>query len=520
MKIKFRRFPATGILILLLLITFRSIAQKSPGLRKTTTDQYNKTTGKTFVSNTSTQNNPGPTAAVMDTSKVFALEDLQLLVFRYHPVVKQAALLSESARANVLQSLGYFDPALKAGFGRKLFGHTEYYNHWNSELKIPLWLAGADLKVGYDRNVGTYNNPETRTPHSGLSAVGLSIPLGQGLIIDSRRNTLRQSKIMVQYAEAEQLKQINSTWYAVVKDYWGWYYAYRQYSLVTEGVELAERRFRALSRQTTIGDKPVIDSVEAYITVQERIIQKEKAKIELQNARLVLSNHLWSAEGNPLELPADAAPQEIAENISKPQQTVLDTLIGQASGQHPELLKLRSKGAQLAVERSYRQEMLKPKLNVSGSLISGRTNFGAYSPDYYDFNWSNYKVGVEFAFPLFLRAERGKLKEVKIKQRELDYDLQQTGREIRNNILASYNDLSAYSAQLDVQLKSISNQQILLKGETQKFDLGESTLFLINSRESKLIDMKIKRESMISGYQKTLAELYYKAGTRQDATLY
>jgi outer membrane protein TolC len=482
MKRYFRRFPATAILLLLILITTNGIAQTTP---------------------------------VNDTAKVFALEDLQLLVFRYHPIVKQAALLSETARANVLQSLGYFDPALKAGFARKLFGNTEYYNNWNSELKIPLWLAGADLKVGYDRSVGEYTNPQTRTPPEGLSGVGLSIPLGQGLIIDARRSTLRQSKIMVQYAEAEQLKQINTAWYAVVKDYWNWYYTFREYALLTEGVELAERRFRALSRQTAIGDKPVIDSVEAYITVQERIIQKEKTRIELQNARLILSNHLWSEQGQPLELPADATPQGIDENITRPQQSVLDTLIGQAATAHPELVKLRTKGGQLAIERSYRQEMLKPKLNVSGTLISNRTSFRGNVPDYYDFNWSNYKLGVEFAFPLFLRAERGKLREVKIKQRELDYDLQQTGREIKNNILAAYNDLTAYSSQLEVQVQSIRNQQTLLRGETQKFDLGESTLFLINSRETKLIDMKIKRESMISGYQKSLAELYYKAGTRQ-----
>lgn len=485
MKKYFRRFPATVICIVLLLTATQNHAQTKP---------------------------------VNDTARVFALEDLQLLVFRYHPIVKQAALLSESARANVLQSLGYFDPALKAGFSRKLFGDTEYYNNWNSELKIPLWLAGADLKVGYDRSVGTYTNPETRTSPEGLSGVGLSIPLGQGLIIDARRNTLRQSKIMVQYAAAEQLKQINGTWYAVVKDYWNWYYAYKQHELLTEGVELAERRFKALSRQTAIGDKPAIDSVEAYITVQERIIQKEKTKIELQNARLVLSNHLWSEQGNPLELPLDAAPQELDENITRPGQSVLDTLIGQAAGAHPELLKLRSKGGQLAIERSYRQELLKPKLNVSGTLISNRTSFRGNVPDYYDFNWSNYKLGVEFSFPLFLRAERGKLREVKIKQRELDYDLQQTGRTITNNILASYNDLSAYSSQLEVQVQSINNQQTLLKGESQKFDLGESTLFLINSRESKLIDMKIKRESMLSGYQKSLAELYYQAGTRQLMT--
>ncbi|TDO21323.1 TolC family protein [Pedobacter duraquae] len=452
-----------------------------------------------------------------DTAKVFALEDLQLLVFRYHPVIKQAALLSETARANVLQSLGYFDPELKSGFGRKLFGDTEYYNKWSNELKIPLWLAGADLKVGYDRNVGTYVNPESRTNGQGLSAVGLSIPLGQGLIIDARRNTLRQSRIMVQYAEAEQLKQINSVWYDIVKDYWNWYYAYKQFELVNEGVLLAQRRFEALSRQTIIGDKPAIDSVEAYITVQERIIQKEKTAIELQNARLVLSNHLWNEVGNPLELPADALPELVRQTFSKPNKFLLDTLLGQASDQHPELVKLRTKGAQLAIERSYRQEMMKPKLNVTGNLISSRTDFGSSIPANYDFNWSNYKFGVELAFPLFLRSERGKLREVKIKQQELNYDLQQFGREIKNNITASYNDLSAYSAQLNVQIKSIENQQLLVNGENQKFSLGESTLFLINSRESKLIDMKIKQESMIAGYQKTLAELYYKAGTRQFA---
>lgn len=451
----------------------------------------------------------------IDSARIFALEDLQIMVFRFHPVIRQAFLLSESARANVLESLGYFDPALKAGFSRKLFGNTEYYNKWNSELKIPLWLAGADLKIGYDRNVGTYVNPETRTNSQGLSAIGLSIPLGQGLIIDARRNTLRQSRIMVNYAEAEQIKQINAVWYGVVKDYWNWYYAHKQLELVNEGLELAQRRFRALSTQTLMGDKPGIDSVEAYITVQERVIQKEKTGIELQNARLILSNHLWSAEGKPLELPADAFPQFVSRQNLRPDAQLLDTLLDRASGQHPELLKLLSKGEQLGIERSYRAEMLKPKLNLIGNLITNRRGLNSDIPEYYDLNWSNYKVGIEFSFPLFLRSERGKLKQVKIKQLELDYDLKQFGREIRNQIIASYNDLYAYSAQLSVQQKSIENQRILVNGENQKFALGESTLFLINSRETKLIDMRIKQEGMLAGYQKALAELYYKSGTRK-----
>lgn len=450
-----------------------------------------------------------------DTGKVFSLEDLQVMAFRYHPIIKQASLLTDAAKANVLQSLGYFDPALKANFNRKVFGNTDYYNYWTSELKVPLWLAGADLKVGYDRNAGTYTNPETRTSLSGLSGVGLSIPLGAGLIIDARRNTLRQSKIMVQYAEAERVKQINTTWYDIAKDYWAWYYAYRQFVLTKEGVDLAQTRFKAVSSQTQIGDKAPIDSVEAYVTVQERIIMFEKNKIELANARLILSNHLWNDEGNPMELPESAIPERLNGAIQHVNKLVLDTLVNQAADQHPELVKLRTKGGQLAIERSYRQEMLKPKINISGTLISSRRSWDSYVPDYYDFGWANHKIGLEFAFPLFLRSERGKLREVKIKQQEVAYDLQQSGREIRNNIVASYNNLQAYESQVMVQVQSIQNQNALLKGENSKFELGESTLFLINSRESKLIDMRIKLESMIAGYQKTLAELYYKAGSRQ-----
>jgi outer membrane protein TolC len=335
------------------------------------------------------------------------------------------------------------------------------------------------------------------------------------MLIDARRSTLWQAKAMLNYAEADRVKQINSIWYTAVKDYWNWYYAYREYMLVKEGVDLAVKRFRAVSNQTLLGDKPPIDSIEAGITVQERDIQLAKSVIELQNAMLILSNHLWNEGGTPQELPKNAVPQQVEQNLLLPGRDLLDNLLGQADKQHPELMKLRAKGDQLDIERRYRRELLKPKMNISGALVSTRRDFGSHVPDYYDFNWNNYKVGVDFAFPLFLRSERGKLKEVKLKQQQVNYDLMQSGREINNTITASYNSLTAYQSQLTIQIQSINNQQLLLAGELQKFDLGESTLFLINSRESKLIDMKIKRESMISGYQKKLAELYYKAGTRQ-----
>lgn len=444
----------------------------------------------------------------------FTTDDLEELLMTNHPIVKQINLLTETAQAQVVQAAGKFDPTIYSNFKNKNFGNTSYYNQWNNELKIPLWLAGADLKIAYDRNVGNYTNPQSRTDNNGLAAVGISIPLGQGLIIDSRRNTLLQAKAMLNYAEAEKIKQINTIWYQALSDYWNWYFAYKQYELLLEGVKLADKRFKAISEQTVLGDKPVIDSVEAAVVLQERRIELSKYEVELQNARIILSNHLWNDQQFPVELPAHAVPYKVDSKVILPDSKVITMLLDSAKVAHPELLKLESKSQQLVFEERYRKEMLKPKFTISGTLISSRTGFNDVILPQYDFGWHNYKLGFEFAFPLFVRNERGKLREVRIKQDHLQLERRIEERNIYNDVVQKYNDLSAFSKQIELQLVNVSNQELLLKGELNKFRLGESTLFVVNSRENKLIEMKIKQEKLFSNYRKALAELYYKAGSK------
>ncbi|UOQ51339.1 TolC family protein [Hymenobacter cellulosivorans] len=448
----------------------------------------------------------------VDTARVFSLQDLADLVFANHPMVKQAALLSADAQAQVLAARGGFDPKLGSGFDRKLFGGTDYYNKWANELKVPILPGGIDLKAGYDRMVGTYVNPEYRTPLDGLAGVGLSVPLGAGLLIDARRSTLRQARIMVTAAEADQVKQINEVWLQAVKDYWNWYYATQQANLVREGVALADTRFQATSRRALLGDQAPIDSVEARITVQDRQLQAEQLSVELLNARLLLSNHLWNKDAQPVELPAYAVPQR--PTLVRVDTAQFGQLQSQAAVSHPTLIKLDAKIRQLGVEERYRREMLKPKLSVSGMLLSRGDFYRPEMPAYYDFGRNNYKLGVDFAFPLFLRQERGKLQQTRLKVQDATLEQQQSRRTIVNQVQAVYNTLLAYERQLALQEQTIANQRTLLQAELQKFELGESTIFLINARESKLIELRIKQESLRASYEKTRAELYYYAGTR------
>lgn len=448
-----------------------------------------------------------------DTAKVFSLQDLAELVFANHPIVKQAALLSDEARAQILQARGGFDPKLGSSFDRKQFGGTTYYNDWSTELKVPLWPGGIDLKASYDRYVGPNTNPELRTPTPGLAGVGLSVPLGAGLLIDARRNTLRQAKILQSAAEADRVKQINEVWLQAVKDYWNWYYQFQQAALIREGVALAERRFRATARRAQLGDQAPVDSVEAQITVQDRQVQATQLQVEAQNAGLLLSNHLWNRDGQPVQLPRYAVPQRpaLADSVTRQQYQALAAL---AASQHPTLRKLDAKIQQYGLEERYRREMLKPKVNLSGTLLSQGDFYRAEVPAYYNFGFDNYKVGVDFALPLFLRAERGKLQLARLQLREFGYERQQSQRTIVNQVANIYNVLQSYRQQLALQAQTIASQRLLLQAELQKFELGESTIFLINARESKLIDLRLKQESMRASYEKARAELYYYAGTR------
>jgi outer membrane protein TolC len=459
------------------------------------------------------RNNDAGSGPADTSARVFSLQDLQQTVLRYHPIVKRAMLLSDEARAKVMEALGKFDPLIQAALNRKEYGETRYYNYWDSELKVPLWLAGADLKIGYDRTTGAYINPDKRTLPEGLTAVGISIPIGQGLLIDARRSALRQARLMQGYAEAEQISLINEVWYNAVKDYWNWFSAYSQANLLREGVLLAEARFRAISLQVQVGDRPPIDSVEASITVFDRQLQYEKYKLDLRNTRLILSTYLWNNNVDPLELPERAVPQDGNLLTAGIDESKLDSLMDLAQA-HPDIRKLRNQVDRLAIERQYRLAQLQPRFAISGSLLSNRRDFGGFYDKKYDFNAGNYKVGLDLSLPLFLRAERGRVKQINIQQKQVGYDLQQTGREIQNNVLTAYNDLKTYETQLRIQAQSVLNQRLLLTGETQKFELGESTLFLINTRETKLIEMRVKQVEIITDLQKKLAELYYRSGLR------
>jgi outer membrane protein TolC len=111
-----------------------------------------------------------------------------------------------------------------------------------------------------------------------------------------------------------------------------------------------------------------------------------------------------------------------------------------------------------------------------------------------------------------LSAERGEYKKVKysIQSTTLEQDLKRL--QIENKIKAIYFEIENLRQQLLVQQNILSNYQTLLRGEELRFRTGESSLFLVNARESKVWETAQKFEELKAKYVTAIQKLRWSAG--------
>ncbi|SNC65711.1 Outer membrane efflux protein [Hymenobacter gelipurpurascens] len=454
-------------------------------------------------------------AAAPDSGQVFSLNDLLTYVTLRHPVARQARLQPERALQEVRYARGLFDPTATSKYYGKTFGGKEYFHDWDSQLRIPIWY-GLDVKAGFDRGVGTYVNPENYTSPAGLSYVGLSVPLAQGLLIDERRAAVRQAQALQGLAEAERRGALNKLVLQAAKDYWDWSLNYERLQLLDRNAGLADVRFRAIRQRVRLGDAAAIDSIEALTELQNRQATLSQARVQFRNATLLLSNYLWDEQQQPRDLPATARPQPLPgptdwRTLSPDSVAALAQLAQQI---HPELQKNRAKLSQLGVERRLLSNKLLPKLSVDYNLLQAGQPF---SPEKSaslrgTYLQNNYKLGVSFAYPLLLRQERAKLQLNRLKQQETELDLQQDTREIQTGVQTVANDWEALREQLALQQQVVRNAESLRRGEQIRFENGESSVFLINSREATLVSARVKLSELQAKYAQAQAMLRWAAG--------
>jgi outer membrane protein TolC len=421
-----------------------------------------------------------------------------------HPVSSQADLNLRLGQMEVRRARGAFDPLIYGNLDKKEFKGSTYYNKREAGVDIPTWM-GVEVNSSFEQNVGTFLNPEGIVPAAGLLSAGASVNLGQGLILDDRRATLRQAQLFQQSSEVERIRLLNELSLDATDMYWNWALAFENLKVLQEGVELAVSRFNYVKSSFEQGNLAAIDTVEAFSQLLNRQYRLQTAENMFFATTQELNTFLWDENGNPMFLADAIFPQGLYEDFNMvPDFEDLRVVVGR----HPKLLITDFELGSLDVERRLREQQLLPVVKLKYNFLTESFAPLEMSP----FFENNYKWGVSVYTPLFLRRTRGAvgLAKAKIDFKQNTRDLMEI--QLRNKLESELNNWTILNRQVATFSENVVSLQALLTGEMRRFEIGESSLFLVNAREVSVFDSRVTLNELASRLRISYARTRYAAG--------
>lgn len=441
--------------------------------------------------------------------KTLSLLQLIELVRNYHPIARQADLSIEKAKADITIARAGFDPYFYNSSSQKTFDGTDYYYYNRSQVTIPTWF-GVEISGGREYLSGSRTNNEETSGET--SYFGIAVPLAKNLLMDKRRAALKTAKVFREASVIEKNNILNNLMLEAMNLFWEWTGNYQAYNILTDAVKVNEQRLQLVRIAYRQGDRPAIDTTEALAQLQSFQILQSQAKIAFQNTALELSTYLWMSDNTPFTLPEEVIPDEESRLLNTVKLIIpeLNQLLDAARRNHPELLQYNYKLDALGIEKKLKLQELLPSVNFRyNQLGKGYDILKTATGPLFE---NNYQYGLSIGIPLRLSQGRGEYRKARLKITEtrLQQNLKQL--QIENKLKSYFNELTTLTLQIGLQQKAYLNYLTLQRGEETRFQNGESSLFLVNSRENKTLEALQKLTELKAKYFRTVNYLNWAAG--------
>jgi outer membrane protein TolC len=435
---------------------------------------------------------------------VLSEKEFYEIILLNHPLVKQAGIKPQMGESQLLKAKGGFDPKLFSELDRKNYDGVTNYQKLNAGLSIPTWY-GIQVKSGFESNSGPYLSSEDKTPAGGLWYGGVSVNLGQGMMIDQRRAELFKARIYQESTLQEQRLLLNELIYESGYAYWNWFLAHYSKDVLQSSYDLATVRLEGVKLTAELGDRPIIDTVEARIQVQYRQSLLNNFQTDLLNSKVKLSTYLWTELQEPLEVDQTTLPVYM-DSVSFSVVPLLSEMdIDSLVEKHPYLTMNGLKIKSLEIDQKLKREQIKPTVNLSYNFINEPINYNPIT----NLSPNNNKIGVQFEMPLLFRKERGDLELAKLKVQDEQLSYLNNKVYLKAKIKQAQNDLLNAQNQLDIYRQTVLDSRQLFEAEKTMFEQGESSLFLVNARELTYIQANLKYIEVLCKYQQALLSLRF-----------
>ncbi len=445
-------------------------------------------------------------AVQVDTLPVIPfLKDFLRHVQKYHPLSFQASLQPARAEAEQLKAKGSFDPIFEARTTQKYFDDKQYFSLAGGELKIPTWI-GADIKTGYEVNRGSFLSEENSTPASGLLFGGISMPLGRGLLIDERRLGVKAAVLKIQAAKAKQQIEMNEVLFDASMSYWEWFRAFHTLETWKAAYLNATQRYQATLTTSASGERPMLDTLEARVQMQNLLIGKMEAEANWQKQSLQLNAFVWDDNLESYgSLTAIQPPVISVRTIPPPLEWASSD---QSRFSHPYIDQLTFEAQEIELQKQWAVERRKPSVQLQYMPLAEAVGPSVWN----QFSLNNYKWGLEVKLPVLFRKERADIQLAKIRAQENRFELADKKANLHSKVTASFAVWKNYQEQYQILETLVAQYKQLYEAEITLFISGESSLFMVNLREQTYLQSTLKWIDIAAKYNQALCQTHYFGG--------
>ena len=431
------------------------------------------------------------------------LDDVLSRVQRNHPRLRGAELERRLASARRLEKQGAFDPTIF------FENDTQRYNSYpeRGEEKFEtlndvsigvLTRYGAKVSANSSFHYGDVKSPASGTGDTGTHFLGLNLPLLRGARVNPKSADERRALIGEPLANAEYSQYRLALLLRASNSYWEWVASKLRMDVNQGLLRLAEDRARQIQERANAGDLPLIDAVEASQEVQRRQELFFKTQRDLQKTTFSLASYLWDDTGVAVVRPAieqspESMPQPKALTTEEIQEAKLTALKSR-----PELAQITLLREMADVDLDLARNQLLPILDLyAGPGID--TGAGSIGPVF--------KAGVSMAVPLRNRTARGQVEQVKLKLEKLDLDQKAMLQQVLLEVDDTASELNMAYQRYEAASQSYRLAKQLEEGERTRFELGDSTLFLVNQRERATAEALVRLIELQAEFQQAQVRL-------------
>lgn len=434
---------------------------------------------------------------------------LLLSVDRALPVLEQARQEVARARGEVLETQGAFDLKIKA----EALTSRGYYDNdrMKSQLEQPFAPLGLTTYGGYRAGRGLFApyDSKAQTLADGEFMAGIGLPLLRNRAIDGRRADRRVADLGVGVAERGLDKVRLAYFKEALAEYWDWVAAGQQQRIARDLLAIAEARDQQLVDAVALGQVAPVERIDNRRAILQRRSALVSAGRQVELKAIDVSLFLRGPMGEPVRPAPDNLPGLPRPSLAEPEPDEA-TEIRIALERRPDLQAIRLKRQQQEVDLQVVQNGILPAVDLFSEVSR---DYGS-GPD--SRRGTTLEAGVTFELPFQRRKATGKSLQVQAKLSGLAQELRWAEDQVRADVQDALSALRAARAVLEVVTEEVAVARELEALERDRFDLGDSTQFLVNLRELASADAALREARALADYQKALVSVSSATGRLLD----